>query len=143
MNGTKVIDYEKYLGYAGLSLENTAAKRNTPFLGVTASNKDGKILVSKVTRNSSAWAGGVNVNDEIIGVDGYRVSDLEKAMSLKKVGSKISVLVSRDGVLKTLDFELTRDPAVRYKIIGVENPTDQQLRVRSKWLDLDNVKKSS
>jgi predicted metalloprotease with PDZ domain len=143
VNGTKAIDYDKYLGFVGLALENTSAKKNTPFLGVTAATKDGKLLVSKITRNSSAWIGGVNVNDEIIGIDGYRVLDLEKTMALKKVGNKISVLVSRDGVLKTLEVELTRDPSVKYKVIGVENPTDQQLRVRSKWLNLDNVKKSS
>jgi predicted metalloprotease with PDZ domain len=143
VNGTKAIDYNKILGYAGFSVENTAAQKNTPFLGVTAANKDGKITVSKVSRNSSAWIGGINVNDEIIGIDGYRVTDLEKAIAQKRVGNKISVLVSRDGVLKDIELELIRDPAVKYKIIPVESPTAQQLKVRSKWLHLENVDKSS
>lgn len=137
VNGTKAIDYKQILGYAGLSLENTAEQKNEPFLGVTTSAKDGKITVSNVSRNSSAWIGGLNVNDEIIGIDGYRVTDLDKTMALNKVGDKISVLVSRDGILRNIELNLIRDPALKYKITPLEDATALQLKVRSKWLALD------
>lgn len=143
INGTKAIDYNKILGYAGLAVENAAAQKNDPFLGVTATNKEGKLMVGRVARNSAAWIGGINVNDEIIGIDGYRVTDLEKSMATKKVGDKITVLVNRDGVLKNIELSLSKDPAVKYRIVSVENPTAMQMRVRSRWLDLQNSNKSS
>jgi predicted metalloprotease with PDZ domain len=143
VNGTKPIDYDRILGYAGFEVENTFTEKNTPFLGVNASNKDGKLIVGRVARNSAAWIGGINVNDEILGIDGYRVSDLDKSMSLKKVGDRITVLVSRDGVLKNIELNLMKDPAVKYKISSMENPSAAQLRVRSKWLDLEDSNKSS
>jgi predicted metalloprotease with PDZ domain len=136
VNGTKFIDYNQILGYAGLVLENTAEQNLEPFLGVTSTNKDGKTTISNITRNSDSWVAGLNVNDEIIGIDGYRVADLEKSMALKKIGDKIVFLVSRDGILKNIEFKLTKNPAVKYRIKLVENPTALQLRVRSKWLQL-------
>ena len=140
VNGTKAIDYEQILGYAGLSLDNTADGKNEPFLGVTTSGNNGKITISNISRNSAAWAGGLNVNDEILGIDGYRVTDLDRIIAQKNVGDKITVLVSRDGILRNIELNLIRDPALKYVITPIENPTALQLKVRSKWLDLDNSK---
>ena len=141
VNGTKMIDYAQILGYAGLALENTAAEKNEPYLGAYTSAKDGKITVTGVSRNSPAWTGGLNVNDEIIGLDGYRVTDLDKMLALKKTGDKISFLVSRDGVLKNIELTLVRNPNPRNRIVPVDKPTSLQLAVRTKWLKLDNTDK--
>ena len=137
VNGTKAIDYKQILGYAGLSLENTADGQNEPFLGVTTSNNDGKITISNVSRNSAAWVGGLNVNDELLGIDGYRVTDVDRIISQKNVGDKITVLVSRDGVLKDIEVNLMKNSVLKYVITPIENPTALQLKVRSKWLDLE------
>jgi len=136
VNGTKAIDYKQIFDYAGLSIENTAAQKNEPFLGVSTSQKDGKITITYVSRNSSAWIDGLNVNDEIIGIDGYRVGDVDKTVALMKVGDKITVLVSRDGILKNIEVNLIKNPTLKYKIAPIENPTSLQMKVRSKWLDL-------
>ncbi|HUH33857.1 MAG TPA: PDZ domain-containing protein [Daejeonella sp.] len=136
VNGTKAIDYKQILGYAGLALDNTAEGKNEPFLGVTTSNDNGKIKVSNISRNSAAWIGGLSVNDEILGIDGYRVSDVDRMIAQKRVGDKITVLVSRDGILKNIELDLLRNPTLKYVITPIENPTDLQLKVRSKWLDL-------
>ena len=142
VNGTKMIDYDQILGYAGMALENTAAQRNEPYLGVATSARDGKITVSSVSRNSPAWTGGLNVNDEIIGIDGYRVTDLDKTIALKKTGDKITVLVSRDGVLKDIELSLVKNPNLKNRIIALKNASALQLKVRSKWLKLENTDQS-
>jgi predicted metalloprotease with PDZ domain len=139
VNGTKMIDYDLILGYAGMELDNSAAQRNEPYLGVAAANRDGKVMVTSVSRNSPAWNDGLNVNDEIIGIDGYRVSDVDKSVAMKKVGDKIIVLVSRDGILRNLEVTLVRNPNLRNRIVPIDKPTAQQLKVRTKWLSLDNI----
>jgi predicted metalloprotease with PDZ domain len=136
VNDTKAIDYKLILGYAGLSIENAAEGKNEPLLGVTTSSDNGKIKIVNISRNSAAWIGGLNVNDEIVGIDGYRVTDVDKMISQKKVGDKITVLVSRDGILKNIEINLLRNPTLKYVITPIENPTALQLKVRSKWLDL-------
>lgn len=136
VNGTKMIDYTQVLGYAGFNIENIAAQRNEPFLGVTSANKDGKLIINYIARNSSAWIGGLSVNDEIIGINGYRVTDLVKSLAFQKTGDRIKVLVNRDGVLKTVEINLIKDPTARYKIVSLDNPNSLQLKVRSKWLNL-------
>ncbi|NEU07528.1 M61 family metallopeptidase [Flavihumibacter sp. R14] len=143
VNGTKVIDYTQILGYAGLALENTAGQKSEPYIGATTSGRDGKITINNVSRNSPAWISGLNVNDEIIAIDGFRVTDLEKMISLKKAGDKITVLISRDGVLKNIELNLEKNQALKYRIIAVEDPTSLQLKVRSKWLKLSDTDKDS
>ena len=136
VNGTKMIDYTQVLNYAGFDIDNIAAQRNEPFLGVTSANKDGKLIINYIARNSSAWIGGLSVNDEIIGINGYRVTDLVKSLAFQKTGDRIKVLVNRDGVLKTVEINLIKDPTARYKIVSLDNPNTLQLKVRSKWLNL-------
>lgn len=136
INGTGPIDYATYLGYAGLNIEDADAQKNEPYLGASAAVKDGKITVTSVMRGSAAWTSGLNVNDEIIGMDGYRVTDLDKAVAMKKAGGKITMLVSRDGMLKNIEMVLGRNPNFKYRITPVENASADQLAVRRRWLNL-------
>ena len=80
---------------------------------------------------------GLNVNDEIIAVDGYRVSELDKAMAQKKTGETAIILISRDGLILNLDVKLTRNPTLKYKIVPINNPSAKQLAIRTKWLNLE------
>ncbi|MEO8795407.1 MAG: PDZ domain-containing protein [Daejeonella sp.] len=138
VNGTEAIDFDKYLAYAGLNVKDEAASNNSPFLGATASMKDGKLIVSYVQRGSGAWKSGINVNDEIIAIDGYRVSEVDKAISAKKVNDKAAVMISRDGIIMNLDVQLSRNPATKYNVTPMESPNSDQITVRKKWLNLEN-----
>ncbi len=136
INGTQPIDFNQYFDAVGLKLIDDLANKNDPYLGTTTAIKDGKIIITNIARGSAAWTSGLNVNDEIIGIDGNRVSDLDKLIAMKRVGQKISVLVSRDALLKTIELTLTRNPTVKYKIVSVENANETQLALRKKWLHL-------
>lgn len=143
INGLKTIDYKKYLGYAGLSLQDESEGTNIPYLGLTSTLKDGKIIITNVSRSSAAWTGGLNVNDEILAIDDYRINnvpdprlEIDKLISGKRVGDKINVLVNRDGLLKNIDITLVRNPGYKYRIVSADNPTPAQLAVRKRWLKL-------
>lgn len=137
VNGTKPVDYATYFGYAGLSVQDQAAQNNEPYLGASASLKEGKLTVSYVARNSPAWNGGLNVNDEIIAVNGNRVSEIEKTIATKKPGDKIEVLISRDSLIKTINLTLIKNPDKKYTIQSKDIATPAQIAVRKKWLSLD------
>jgi predicted metalloprotease with PDZ domain len=134
IDGTASINYENYLAIAGLKLVNQNANKNESYLGVTATNTNGKLNVTAVSKNGPAYTAGLNVNDEIIAIDNYRVDDLTKALTLKKVNDKISVLVSRDGVLKTIEITVAKNPNVKYKLEKNSNITKEQELALNKLL---------
>ncbi len=139
INGTNPINYPDYLGYAGLLLSNENQGKNTPYLGIASAVKEGQLTITHVSRGKAAWKDGLNVNDEIVGIDGYRITsvdELDKMISSKKVGDKINVLISRDGILQTIEITLTANPNAKYKITVDDKASPEQLAVRKKWLKL-------
>ncbi|GAB2942499.1 PDZ domain-containing protein [Hymenobacter coalescens] len=133
--GTKRLDYEGALGYAGLRL-NAAAGQEAA-LGASVSTASGKPVVSTVLRDGSAWQGGLNVGDEIVAVDGLRPpTDLNQALAARPVGSPLRLLVTRDGQLRELTFPLLAGTATRYRIEMAADASSEQLAVRRKWLQL-------
>ncbi|MDB5119552.1 MAG: peptidase [Sphingobacteriales bacterium] len=136
VNGSKPIEYAKYFGYAGLGVNDDMYGRNLPYLGVSSSLKEGKLIVTEVARNSAAWNDGISVNDEIIAIDNARVSELEKIIASKKVGDKVDVIINRDGIIKVLRVTLGKNPLGRLKIINLDDATADEISIRNKWLNL-------
>jgi predicted metalloprotease with PDZ domain len=134
--GVADVDYNKYLSYAGYQLTDEAANTNDPSLGIMTANTGGKIFVTSVLRDGTAWVDGINVNDEIISVDGTPVTDANNILANKKVGDKLSITITRDGLSLVLPVTLLKNALVKYKIETVANPSAQQLKVRNKWLKL-------
>lgn len=144
INGVKTIDYNNYLAYAGLSLIDDSAAGQDPYLGAVTGIKDGKIMVTNISRQSPAWTGGLNVNDEILAIDDNRISnvsdphlsEVDKFISNKRVGDKIRILVNRDGRLQNIEVSLSRNPNHKFRIAASENAGPAQLAVRKRWLKL-------
>lgn len=143
INGTKTIDYARYLGYAGLSIEDASAGSNRAYLGTASSLKEGKMIITQVARGSAAWDGGLNVNDEILSVDNYQINksadgplELLKYIDGRKVGDKVQVVVNRDGLRKVIEITLSRNPGASFVISPLKNASPAQLAVRNRWLRL-------
>lgn len=133
------INFQVHLDHAGLVLVDEYAGLNTPSLGLTASSKEGKLSVTSVTRAGTAWTDGISVNDEIIAINGNRMSDpasIDKAIANKKVGEKVDVLLSRDGLVRTLSVTLKKENKGKFRIEAVKEASTQQFAVRKKWLNL-------
>ncbi len=140
INGTKTPDYNSYFEAAGLRLVNVNEGSKEASWGATTSQSGGRVVITGVARGTSAWNGGLNVNDEIIAVDGYRAEgDVKNMIAGRPVGEKVQVLVSRDGKLITLEIPLVQDTNVRYRFEQVENPTELQQKIYKKWLKISNA----
>ncbi|MDO1448041.1 PDZ domain-containing protein [Rhodocytophaga aerolata] len=135
--GTEPIDYNQYLGYVGLKLINAGEGKNEPYLGANTSNTNGKLMVTSVMRGTTAYESGLNVNDEILAIDNYRVNDdLNRIMATKKVGDKINILINRAGILQTLETVVLKNPNISYRMQRVANATPQQEALLAKWLHM-------
>lgn len=132
--GLADIDYEKYLGYAGLKLVNELADKNLPSLGVTTITANEKTTITTVIRDGSAWLYGLNVHDEITGINGQPFTDLTSAVADRQVGETIIANIIRDGLPIDLPIKLLQNTQCKYLISSVLNPTQTQLQVRNIWL---------
>lgn len=127
INGVETFDYQTIFGYAGYKIETVLNQK--PGFGVRLSNN----VIKSVTRNSSAYNGGLNVNDEILGIDGYRVNDnIEDFIENKKVGDSITILFSRDEIIQSLDFPLLERGNTYYYIL--KDDKKEMNSVCKKWL---------
>jgi predicted metalloprotease with PDZ domain len=137
INGVEPLDYNKYLAYAGYRAFDEYADLNLPDLGIRVlPAANGKIRVGSVLRGTSAWVDGINVNDELVSIDGMPVTDPKNLITGKQVGDKIQVAIIRDGLPLTLPVTLLKSTQVKYNIQSRTDLTPQQLAVRKKWLKI-------
>ena len=126
INGTETFDYNTFFGYAGLTVETVVNK--DPSLGISEANNK----IRRVYRGSSAYTGGLNVNDELLAIDGFRIDgNIKDFIDAKKVGDEISLLISRDNIIQTIKFPLLEKGSTNYFII---NDSENKNSVHQKWL---------
>lgn len=133
------IDYNQYLLYAGLELIDVKKDTEKAFLGLKTVNQGGRIVISSVFRGHGAWNGGLNVDDEIIAVNGDRlgtIDDLDRIIEAAKPNDQLTILISRDGILQQLSVTLTKNDTKSYFIMPLENASPAQIAVRKAWLSL-------
>ncbi|MEJ6736990.1 MAG: hypothetical protein QNK84_08125 [Flavobacteriales bacterium] len=126
INGTETFDYNTLFGYAGLTVETVVNK--DPSLGISEANNK----IRRVYRGSSAYTGGLNVNDELLAIDGFRIDgNIKDFIDAKDVGDEISLLISRDNIIQTIKFPLLEKGSTNYFII---NDSENKNSVHQKWL---------
>ncbi len=134
--GTDWLDYNFYLMLAGLELVN---EENEDFsFDWELNQQDGNYFVSKINAGSSAEEAGINVQDEIISINGYRFEkDWQNLVYGKKEGDSVELLISRRGEIKSFNPILKYSRLKNYTIRKIENPTEKQILIRNKWLKVN------
>jgi len=132
---TKDIDYNKYLGYAGLELEKPTEQPDS-YLGAVVEDVNGKLVISAIEGDSPAQQAKMSANDEIKALDGAKVdaATLNKAIASKKPGDKIKLAVARAG--KDIEVEVTLGHKMQrsFKIIPIANPDALQSAILKDWM---------
>lgn len=137
INGLEELDYNHYLGYAGLRLRVcTPETKPLPTTGFTAVANTGKLTVNYVERDSNAWKSGINVNDELLAINGNRITDLEKSLQFQLPGDEIDITLIRDGKLTEITLTLQNQHKIKYQIEEIAEASFLQISVRNKWLKL-------
>ena len=113
------------LGISGGSLNSEFADK----IGV---NDTEGIYVDSVVEDSGAEKAGIKKGDIIKEIDRIKVSkfaDLTGHIGAKRVGDKVSLKISRDGSLKTIDVTLTRNETLTLPLVGrVKNIKQNDLK---------------
>jgi len=133
---TKEIDYPKYLAYAGLDID--VQPRDVPgiFLGATIQDQAGTPTISSVEWDSPAWRAGLSAQDEILALDGVRVTSrtLGETLDGRKPGDTVRVLLSRHGAIRELDVVVAKKTERSFRIKPFPDPTPLQTAILESWL---------
>jgi len=135
--GTKELDNEKYLHFAGIGLIDINNSTNTKSIGLNYSMESKSLIVTSLTKGGSAFDNGINVGDELISIGDYRIfsNNLNSLIDLYKVGDKVTLLINRRGIIKRIEVDIRKDERVNYTYERLEYRTKQQDRVYKTWLE--------
>ena len=111
VTGTEELDYAEALETLGLRFRSVAApadRPGEPWLGITTRNDAGRLVVSQVRRDTPALEAGLNVDDEILAIDDFRVraDRLDNRLEQYRPGDQVTLLVARREQLMRLDLTL-------------------------------------
>jgi predicted metalloprotease with PDZ domain len=92
--------------------------------------------VTQVRRDTPAYAAGINVDDEILAFDEFRVraDRLDNRLDQYKPGDKVSVLVARREQLLRLDLTFGSEPPRTWRLEVDPAATDAQKQQLTRWL---------
>ena len=133
--GTRELDYNEYLGYAGLSLLTTTAAQWA--LGFRAERGfSGPYTVASVVPDGNAARAGMQDGDVLISMNGRPVTDPpERLLGSTRGGGKVEFEVRRGRQILRFTYRLEKASVNSYRVEEIAHPTKEQLRVRSGWLE--------
>jgi predicted metalloprotease with PDZ domain len=108
------------------------------YYGVQTRIENGRLFITRVDHDTPATRAGLSVGDELIAVDGYRVTGESgrRILSSRSPDTEVTLLVSRSGVLRTYKIRPVVSPFDRYSLLRVEPPTIEQEELYSNWLEV-------
>ncbi|HEX6202614.1 MAG TPA: PDZ domain-containing protein, partial [Thermoanaerobaculia bacterium] len=121
-------------GDDGTAGDDACARR--AWLGARTEVRDGRLIVTEVRRGTPAFDAGLNVDDELIAVDGFRVPPrgLAARLAAHRPEQPVELLVARRERLLPLPAVLAAEPPCPWKLEVDPEATDEQRRRRERWL---------
>lgn len=131
---TEELDYRQALDWLGLQFTPSPPARGfgsqSSWQGLRLRTDDNRLIVSQVRRDTPGEASGINVGDEIVALDDYRVTagQWDSRADLYQPGDTVSVLVARRDALTRFDLKLgpVEIPQWRLRPLSDAAPVQQQ-----------------
>jgi predicted metalloprotease with PDZ domain len=139
VEGTAELDYSEALQTFGLRFtagSTSALERAKPWLGIGTRNDNGRLIITAVQRSSPADVGGLNVDDEILAIDDFRVraDRLENRLEQYKAGDRVTFLIARREQLVHIPLTVEAEPQKAWRLGLNPAATDMQRRLFDGWL---------
>jgi predicted metalloprotease with PDZ domain len=143
VDGVEELDYVPALHYYGLRFKSTNSRvkpgpaTDPPpgYLGFTWLDRGGRLEITGVRRETPAYEFGLQVDDEVIALDDYRVTPEKFDERLKRYpeGSKIHLTIARGGRMLSVAMVVGKKPADRWNLeVDPAAGTEAKLH-REKW----------
>lgn len=136
LDTTEELDFNEYLVHFGLKLKPVNDESKTPYLGINVKSENGKELINFVTANSPAAIAGIDIGDELLAFDGWKVTEQTFTERLKEYQPEdvIRVSVFHEDELTTIPVKLEKGKPQRYEVKIIKDCNSHQKELLDGWL---------
>lgn len=140
VESTAELDYTEALDAFGLRFRAAPAAAADhaarPWLGISTRNENGRLVISQVQRNAPADTFGLNVDDEILAIDDFRVRPdrWDNRLEQYRPGDNVSFLVARREQLVRIPVTFGSEPPKGWRLEASPAATDRQQRLLDGWV---------
>ncbi len=146
VSSTNDLDYTEALTFFGFDFKGNLPqdeddKKDSPkaWLGASLETKKDQLRITKIPRETPAIEAGLNVGDEIVAINGYRIAATPKAfqthLEFFQPGDTITILVARRGKLIPIETTLRARPSFSWRLVEIESVTKEQTKRLNSWLE--------
>ncbi len=134
IDGLDELPFDEYLRPFGLRLKRE--DNEWPDLGMNVVSENNKEIIKFVQYQGPAQLAGLDVGDELLAIDGFRVNADKLSDRLKdyQPGDVLEVTVFHQDELITTQVTLAHPSPSRYQVVPVKNPTAKQQENFAGWL---------
>lgn len=130
------LSFDRAMSLYGLRLKAASKDGRAPQLGIRTTQDDGRLIIKSVIDGGAAALAGLNADDELLGLNGYRVTSTKLGEQLQSYGAgdSMKVLVARRE--KLLTFNIVLGPAPDFEWMFEIDPDAKADAVtrREAWL---------
>jgi len=142
---TEELDYKLALEWDGLKFaekrkteEQTEQEEREPkvWLGIDTRTDGGRIVVSQVRRGTPAFDSALEADDEIVAIDGFRVTPDQWPARLQnyRPGDKVTLTIARRQLLQPVQVTVEPEPKKVWRLEADSKATDAQKEHLKAWL---------
>ena len=137
VEGTVELDYTEALATFGLRFREAPANGGR-WLGIATRNDAGRLVVAQVRSDGPSFLAGLNVDDEIVGIDDLRVraDRFDGRLAQYNAGDRVTLLVVRRDQLVTVPVTLGVEPNRGWRLEPQPSQAESQRQQRAAWLGL-------
>ncbi|BAY94222.1 MULTISPECIES: M61 family metallopeptidase [unclassified Tolypothrix] len=134
LDGTEELPFNEYLEPFGLKL--AAEPEEEPYLGIKVNSENGKEIIKFVEAGSPAQKAGIDPGDELLAINGIKVTANNLSDRLKDFQAQdtIQVAVFHQDLLRSVNVTLAEPRPIRYQVISIHNPDSVQQENLAGWL---------
>jgi predicted metalloprotease with PDZ domain len=148
VRGREELDYNGSLNAVGLRLDTTLGGASGPrpapraYFGATLAQTGERLMVRNVRAGTPAYDHGISFDDQIIALDGLRMTlpEWDARLAEKKPGDKVTITLFRRDRLRQIEVTLGSRIVAPYGIIPVQQPDAEQQRLYQDWMNAPLIK---
>jgi len=137
LHSTEELPFDEYFAGFGLRLRSNGDASNlSPFTGMTVKSEGGREMIKFVEAGSPAQKAAIDPGDELLAIDGLRVSagQFEERLKDYQPGDTLALSLFHDDALRQRSLTLAQPRATSYSIDAMENPSAIQQQNFEQWL---------
>ncbi len=133
IHGVDELPFDEYLAPFGVKLRSLEA--TIPYLGLTVKSEHGKETIKAVASNSPAHLAGIDPGDELLAIDGFKVTaeQLNDRLKYYQPGAQIALSIFHADRLLTVNLTLAAPQPQQYQLQVLEDLSDRQQQLLKGW----------